>query len=105
MTPLRGEVWLVNLDPTVGDEIRKMRPAIVANRDALGVLGLRVHAERSISPSKIGNDAKAWRSMLLPPHKSINASETPRFSVAADGASFEEGWRQEFRKVSGLSDV
>ncbi|HPM81175.1 MAG TPA: type II toxin-antitoxin system PemK/MazF family toxin [Candidatus Anammoximicrobium sp.] len=42
MTISKGEIWLVNLDPTVGDEIRKMRPAIVVNRDALGVLALRV---------------------------------------------------------------
>lgn len=25
----RGEVWLVNLDPTVGSEIRKTRPCVV----------------------------------------------------------------------------
>lgn len=25
----RGEVWLVNLDPTVGSEIRKSRPCLV----------------------------------------------------------------------------
>ena len=25
----RGEVWLVNLDPTVGSEIRKSRPCVV----------------------------------------------------------------------------
>jgi len=42
MSILQGEIWLVNLDPTVGDEIRKTRPAIVVNRDALGVLALRV---------------------------------------------------------------
>ena len=42
MTISKGEIWLVHLDPTVGDEIRKMRPAIVVNRDALGVLALRV---------------------------------------------------------------
>jgi len=36
MTISKGEVWLVNLDPTLGDEIRKMRPAIVVSRDALG---------------------------------------------------------------------
>ena len=42
MTASKGELWLVNLDPTLGDEIRKMRPAIVVSRDALGVLALRV---------------------------------------------------------------
>jgi mRNA interferase MazF len=25
----RGEVWLVNLDPTIGSEIRKSRPCVV----------------------------------------------------------------------------
>lgn len=29
MLPKRGEIWLVNLDPTVGAEIQKTRPAIV----------------------------------------------------------------------------
>ena len=27
--PRRGEVWIVNLDPAVGSEIRKTRPAVV----------------------------------------------------------------------------
>ena len=40
-TPRKGEVWLVNLDPTLGDEMRKLRPAVVMSRDALGVLALR----------------------------------------------------------------
>jgi mRNA interferase MazF len=38
----RGEIWLINLDPTIGAEIRKTRPAIIVNDDALGVLPLRV---------------------------------------------------------------
>ena len=38
----RGEVWLINLDPTVGSEIKKTRPAIIVNDDAIGVLPLRV---------------------------------------------------------------
>ena len=42
MTPLRGEVWLVDLNPTIGDEIQKRRPAIVMSRDAIGLLALRV---------------------------------------------------------------
>lgn len=27
----RGEVWLINLDPTVGSEIRKIRPCVVVS--------------------------------------------------------------------------
>jgi mRNA interferase MazF len=40
--PRKGDVWLVNLEPTIGDEIRKVRPAVVMSRDALGILALRV---------------------------------------------------------------
>ena len=38
----RGEIWLINLDPTVGSEIRKTRPAVIVNNDAIGILPLRV---------------------------------------------------------------
>ena len=38
----KGEIWLINLNPTVGAEIRKTRPAIIVNEDAVGVLPLRV---------------------------------------------------------------
>ncbi len=39
---LRREVWLVNLDPTIGSEIRKTRPAVIVNDDSLGALPLKV---------------------------------------------------------------
>ena len=38
----RGEIWLVNLDPTVGSEIRKTRPAVIASSDALAKLPIRI---------------------------------------------------------------
>lgn len=31
--PLRGQIWLVNLDPTIGAEIKKTRPALVISND------------------------------------------------------------------------
>jgi mRNA interferase MazF len=31
--PLRGEVWWVAFDPSVGGEIRKTRPAVVVSND------------------------------------------------------------------------
>lgn len=33
--PARFEVWLVNLDPTLGAEIRKTRPALVVSPDEM----------------------------------------------------------------------
>ena len=38
----RGEVWLINLDPTIGAEIRKTRPAVIVSDDAVGILPLKV---------------------------------------------------------------
>jgi mRNA interferase MazF len=38
----RSEVWLINLDPTVGAEIKKTRPAVIVNDDAIGILPLKV---------------------------------------------------------------
>ena len=38
----RGEVWLINLDPTVGAEIKKTRPAVIVNDNAVGILPLKV---------------------------------------------------------------
>jgi mRNA interferase MazF len=30
-TPKRGDIWLINLDPTVGSEIQKSRPCVVVS--------------------------------------------------------------------------
>jgi len=38
----KGEIWLINLDPTIGAEIRKTRPAVIVSEDAIGILPLRV---------------------------------------------------------------
>ena len=38
----RGEIWEVNLDPTIGAEIRKIRPCVIVSRDALARLPLRI---------------------------------------------------------------
>ncbi len=38
----QGEIWLVSLDPTVGSEIKKTRPAIIVNDNTLGKLPLKI---------------------------------------------------------------
>lgn len=38
----RSEIRLINLEPTIGAEIRKKRPAIIVNDDDLGILPLKV---------------------------------------------------------------
>lgn len=41
-TPSRGEIWLVDFDPAVGAEIRKLRPALVVSVNAIGRSPLRL---------------------------------------------------------------
>ena len=38
----QNEIWLINLDPTIGAEINKTRPAVIVNDDALGKLPLKI---------------------------------------------------------------
>lgn len=38
----QSEIWLIDLDPTKGSEIRKTRPAVIVNDNSLGRLPLRI---------------------------------------------------------------
>lgn len=40
----QGEIWQINLDPTVGSEMKKSRPCIILNGDIVGKLPLKVIA-------------------------------------------------------------
>ncbi len=53
----RGEVHLVNLDPTVGSEIRKTRPCVVVSPDELNQY-LRTAI---VAPMTTGGHAYPWR--------------------------------------------
>ncbi|MGM0600162.1 MAG: type II toxin-antitoxin system PemK/MazF family toxin [Candidatus Rifleibacteriota bacterium] len=40
--PARGEIWLINFDPTIGAEIKKTRPALILSINSLGILPLKL---------------------------------------------------------------
>ena len=40
----QGDVWLVDLEPTIGAEIKKTRPAVIINDNAIGKLPLKIIA-------------------------------------------------------------
>lgn len=44
MTIRRGDIWLVNFDPTIGAEMKKTRPAVVVSSDAIGRLPIKMIA-------------------------------------------------------------
>ncbi len=41
---LRGEIWNVDLNPIIGDEMGKIRPVVIISSDRLGVLDVRIVA-------------------------------------------------------------
>ena len=61
----KSEIWLINLDPTVGAEIRKTRPAVVVSADAIGVLPLKVIVP--ITEWKEHHSIAPWMVRLDPP--------------------------------------
>jgi len=38
----QSEIWQIKLDPTIGAEINKSRPALIVNVDAVGKLPLKI---------------------------------------------------------------
>ena len=42
MRPQRGEIWLIDFEPTIGSEIKKIRPALVISSDAINKLPIKV---------------------------------------------------------------
>ena len=40
----RGEIWIIDFNPTVGAEIQKQRPAVVISSDAVGKLPVKLVA-------------------------------------------------------------
>ena len=63
-TPKRGEIWLVDFNPTRGAEIQKQRPAIVVSSDAIGRLPIKLVAPiTGWKPAFAGN---LWHVRVIP---------------------------------------
>jgi len=62
--PARGEIWKVNFDPTIGAEIKKIRPAIVISSDAVGSLPIKLVAPVTTWDSAFGG--KIWLIKISP---------------------------------------
>jgi len=63
----QGEIWLINLDPTVGAEIKKIRPAIIVSDDSLGKLPLKIIVP--ITDWKDRYEIAPWMIKLVPNSK------------------------------------
>ncbi len=60
----QGEIWLVDLNPTIGAEMRKVRPALIVNADDLGKLPLKVIVP--VTDWKERYDIAPWMQRLSP---------------------------------------
>jgi mRNA interferase MazF len=95
----RGEIWLINLEPTIGPEIRKTRPAVVISVDAVGILPLRVIVP--VTEWKERYAAAPWMVRLEPDaHNNLNkTSAADAFQVrSVSTARFVE-------RLGNLSDT
>jgi mRNA interferase MazF len=63
----QGEIWLLNLSPTIGAEITKTRPAITFNDNSLGKLPLKVIVP--ITDWKDKYEFAPWMVKIEPNHK------------------------------------
>ena len=60
----QNEIWFINLDPTVGAEIKKTRPAVIVSDDAPGKLPLKIIVP--ITDWKESYSIASWMVRILP---------------------------------------
>lgn len=65
VNPRRGEIWMVSLDPTLGDEMQKIRPAVVLSSDEI-TTGLELKVIAPITGWKDDFENYAWFVKLTP---------------------------------------
>jgi len=70
----QGEIWLVGLDPSVGAEMKKTRPALILSADELGKLPLKIVAP--ITDWKERFAGYPWMVKITPSKKNGLAKES-----------------------------
>ena len=68
------EIWLINLDPTIGSEINKTRPGIIINDDNLGKdweggFFCACHGSKFDLAGKVSNGSPAGANLKVPPYR------------------------------------
>ncbi len=95
----RGELWLVNLDPTVGAEIKKTRPCIIVNDDTIGALPLKIIAP--LTDAKERYRTVPWM-VILAPDTTNGLAKTSAIDLFQVRSVAEE---RLIKKVGSVSDA
>ena len=70
----QSEIWLVSLEPTIGAEIKKTRPAIIVNDNTLGRLPLKIVVP--ITDWKDRYTIASWMIRLVPDRQNNLSKES-----------------------------
>lgn len=93
----QGEIWLVSLDPTIGAEIKKTRPAIIVNDNTLGRLPLKIIVP--VTDWKDRYSVALWMIKLIPDRQNKLTKES-----SADCFQIRSIAEERFVKKLGLVD-
>ncbi|MFA4955481.1 MAG: type II toxin-antitoxin system PemK/MazF family toxin [Candidatus Methanoperedens sp.] len=96
----RGEIWLINLDPAIGAEIKKTRPAVIVNDDSMGILPLKIIVP--ITEWKARYEVAPWLVRLEPDAKNglDKTSASDAFQVRSVA---QERFVRKLGKLSGTA--
>ncbi len=95
--PRKGDVWLVDFNPTHGSEIDKCRPAVVISSDDIGKLPLKIVVP--VTDWKPRYEHTAWFTHLSASLKNGLSKES-----GADGFQVKSVSLDRFRKKLGEVD-
>src|SRR5947209_19788637 len=94
--PLRGEVYFVAFDPTLGAEIRKTRPALILQNDIANrsspitiVAAISTKFDEELSPTEVPLPAPEWgldTPPLLRLNKIVSIDREDRYAVSRRAA-------------------
>ncbi len=96
--PKRGEIWIVDLDPTRGAEIKKQRTAVVMSCD--GLAKLPIHIIVPITGWQPSFASSVWFYNIVPTSKNGLSKES-----GADSLQLRSVSRERFIRKVGILDA
>ena len=93
--PKRGEIWLVDLEPTLGSELQKIRPVVVLSSNTIRFLPVRVAVPLTGWQEQF--QSSPWKVRVIP-----NADNKLTKASAADALQLRCLSLERFSKCLGM---